>query len=142
MDEISVALEMLDQDSPKEGLRRAAIQSLRHWMAQERDNEYKLFDKLKTRSGNIVARKVMELLHGITAAEAAQPATWQRLIENLNNSEVSLRELSAWNLEVLVPAGRKINYQAAAPQAERVRAQAAWRQLIPPGSLPQAPKKS
>ena len=82
------------------------------------------------------------------AAEQMQPATYQRLIENVNNSEVALRELSAWNLEVLVPAHRKINYSASAPygiasapQAERLRAQAAWRQAIPPGTLPMAPKK-
>jgi hypothetical protein len=117
-------------------------------MAQERDNEYKLFEKLKASSGTVVARKVMELLHGISAADARQPATWQLLIENLDNREVSLRELSAWNLELLVPAARKIDYPpsapfgiAAAPQDERRNAQAAWRLLIPPGSLPKTPKK-
>jgi hypothetical protein len=143
-----VAVEMLDQENPREGLRRPAIESLRYWVAQERDNEYKLYDKLKMRSGNVVARKVMELSHKISATEAAQPATWQRLIENLNNSEVVLRELSAWHLELLVPAGYKINHPqsapygiASAPEAERLRAQAAWRQFIPPGSLPPAPKK-
>jgi hypothetical protein len=148
MDDFSILLEMLDQDNPRERLRRSAVESLRYWMAQERDNEYKLFEKLKASSGTVVARKVMELLHGISAADARQPATWQLLIENLDNREVSLRELSAWNLELLVPAARKIDYPpsapfgiAAAPQDERRNAQAAWRLLIPPGSLPKTPKK-
>jgi hypothetical protein len=148
MDDFSVALEMLDQDNPKERLRRSAVESLRYWMAQERDNEYMLFDKLKASSSNVVARKVMELLHGISAADAGQPATWQRLIENLDNPEVSLRELSAWNLELLVPWGRKIDYPpsapfgiASAPQVDRRHAQAEWRKLIPPGNLPKTPKK-
>ena len=148
LDEITVPLEVLDQDNVPDFLRRTAIYSLRYWIAQERDNDYRLYDALRERQRNIVARKVMELLHGITTAEMGHPATWQRLIDDLDNSVMALRELSAWNLEVLVPtAAKKINdnpnprYSASAPQEQRRATMAAWRTFIPPGRVPEPPKK-
>ncbi len=140
-DDFSKPLEMLDQENIRDGMRRYAIYSLRYWMAQERDNEYQLYDALRAQSNKIVAKKIMELLHGISTTDAGMPATWQRLIDDLDNEVVALRELSAWNLEVLVPAGRKYNYSASANQGARRFAQSQWRQLIPPGALPPAPKK-
>ncbi len=139
MDNFSVALEQLANDVVPDALRKAAIYSLRHWMRQERDNEYKLFEALRESYKKVVARKIMELLHGISATDAAEPATWQRLIDDLDNPVVALRELSAWNLEILVPAGQKIGYSASADQVRRRATQAQWRQLVPPGQLPAAP---
>jgi hypothetical protein len=141
LDDFSRPLEMLDQENKSDGMRRYAIYSLRYWVAQDRDNEYLLYDALRAQFSKVVAKKIMELLHGISTTDAGMPATWQRLIDDLDNEVVALRELSAWNLEILVPEGRKINYSASANQITRRNGQNQWRILIPPGQLPKAPKK-
>jgi hypothetical protein len=141
LDNLSVPVEVLNQDSTSDDLRRTAIYSLRYWIALERDNEYKLYKVLREHfKGKAVARKVLELLHGISTAEGNDAATWQRLIDDLDNPVLALRALSAWNLDMLVPAGRKIAYSPAGPQEMRHAAQAQWRKLIPPGNLPPAPE--
>lgn len=139
-DNLTVPLEILDQEKADEGLRRVAIVSLRYWIAQERDNDYKLYEALREQYKNKnIARKILELLHGMSSADQNEAANWQRLIDDLDNSNIVLRALSSWNLNVLVQAGNKIPYAAAAPQADRRRAQAQWRALIRPGRLPPTP---
>ena len=63
-------------------------------------------------------------------------ATYQALIHYLAHDRAAVRELAAWHLYRLVPEGRKIAYDAAAAPAERARAQAAWRKLLPAGRVP------
>jgi hypothetical protein len=47
-----------------------------------------------------------------------------------------VRELAWWHLYRLAPAGRSIRYDPAGPDAERDKAQAEWKKLIPSGQLP------
>jgi len=87
-------------------------------------------------------------MHGLPPEDLGKPATWQKLIDDLNNPVIALRELSAWQLESLAPAiAKRINendktrYSATAPEAQRIRAMDAWRSAIPPGTVPMAKKQ-
>jgi hypothetical protein len=145
LDDFTVALELLNKEETTPDLRRTTVYALRYWMAQGVNHEYEVFEALKKDHGKIIARKLMELLHGLTEKDRNNPETWKLLIADLDNSVLPLRELSAWNLEILVPWGQKIaaQYSATAPEPVRRQVQAAWRQLIPPGEIPRppAPKK-
>jgi hypothetical protein len=144
LDEFGVPLELLDRENTNlefEDLRRTALYSLLHWLPLERDNEYRVFDALRAQYKPIVARKVMELLHSMPPEEREKSATWQRLIDDLDNPVVILRALSAYQLELALPkAAQRINqklmYTPAAPPGVRRAAMAAWRDEIRPGSVP------
>jgi hypothetical protein len=143
IDDYSVALELLNREETPPDLRRFSVYALRYWMAQGPNNEYEVFDALKKDHGKVVARKLMELLHGVTPKDQANPETWKLLISDLDNSVLPLRELSAWNLETLVPWGAQKagGFHATMPEGQRRAIQAAWRQVIPPGELPKAPQQ-
>ncbi len=143
LDDFSQPLDMLNGEQTTSDLRQTAIFILRHWMAQGRDNEYEIYDALtkQKRYSKVVARKLMERLHGVSQKDAANPATWQWLIDDLNNPELLLRELSAWNLANRnVPGSKDLvaGYTATLPEPQRRAIQNAWRNLIPPGQLPPA----
>jgi hypothetical protein len=78
----------------------------------------------------------MQLLHGFGGKDLVRPETYDALINYLQHQKQAVRELAAWNLQLLVPQGKDIAYDASAAPEERGRAQAAWRKLIPEGKLP------
>ena len=58
------------------------------------------------------------------------------MIALLKHSKLPVRELARWHLVRLAPAGKKIDFDAAAPEADRQKAYEQWRALIPEGQLP------
>lgn len=147
LDDYTKPMEFLDKDDPKlSDLRRMSIYALRYWMAQRPNNEYKVYEAFQSNYKGVVAKKLMELLHGITAEQDANPATWKVLIDNLNNEVLPIRELSAWNLEAslatrLPKAAELIatKYAAIAPEPYRAQVQQQLRLMIPPGQVPPPP---
>ena len=137
LDDLSGLLEVLNQD--KADLRKAAIETMYYWIGLSRNNDYKLYEKLKERLSETDATIAMSLLHGVTEQAAASPDTYQLLIANLVHPQMTIRELSRLNLYGLVPAGANIVYDAADPVV-REAAHKRWQQLIPPGKMP--PKKA
>jgi hypothetical protein len=132
--EVSRVAETLADPDP--AARAAAVLGLRHWIGQAagRDPQlYQLFiDRLHyTR---VQAETVLQLLHNPFAAD--QPETYETLIAYLNHSKPAIRELAWWHLSRLVAAGVAPPYDPSAPEAERARAVAVWKKLIPSGSLP------
>jgi hypothetical protein len=127
-------------------LRLEAIESLRYWIAQGRDNDYKLHEQLKTKYKNIVAKKIMDLLHSISETQAREPVTYEALIDDLDNPVLPLRDLSYYHLVRLVPAGRAIPFATSSDQKTRQAMRSQWRQLVPRGQVPAAaalaPKKT
>lgn len=114
-------------DEARPEVRQAAIRGLQHWMASGRDNEYKVYDQLKTRYTIGESEKIMELFHGYAKPE---PVQLDILVDYLNNSCLPIRELAFLNLFALVPAGRQIAYDPTAEPARRVVAQKAWREAL------------
>jgi len=66
--------------------------------------------------------------------------TYEVLIGLLGHSKVAVREVARWHLVRLAPTGKKINFDAAAPEAQRQKAVEEWRALIPAGQLPPRPE--
>jgi len=83
----------------------------------------------------------MWLMHGLSKAELADPAKYGVLIEFLNNSNPIVREMAGFRLYQAVPMGRSIPYSAWDTDDLRRAAMDHWRVVIPPDSLPMAPKK-
>jgi hypothetical protein len=119
-------------------VREAAVEALRGWIADARDNDYRLLDELKTRYSRVESENILQLLHSFSAQQASQPELYDFLMLNLNNPRIALRELAAWHLYRLAPqAGGKIPYTADAPGARRRAAQEQWNQLLQRGQLPE-----
>jgi hypothetical protein len=140
IDDLPLVLQALE--TPKHAdLRAAAVATLRHWSARGAGQDQKLAAALVKegyRPGQ--AAIVLQLLHTFAPPDLARPETYETLIDYLNHEKLSVRELASWHLTRLVPQGRTIGFDAAAPAEQRGRAVAAWRRLIPAGQLPPPPK--
>ena len=134
-----LALTALNEDKAKE-VRAAALQALTHYIGRGHAEDVRLYETLiqnKVKPGQ--AGIIMELLHGLGQEALLRPETYDALITYLQSDQLAIRELAASNLYQLVPQGRDIVYDAAAPVEQRAQAQAAWRKLIPEGQLPKTP---
>jgi hypothetical protein len=118
-------------------VRDRAVVALRSWMAQKPGQLQRLY-KAMTEDRKMPPKQALSaiaLLKGFDDHELADPALYQVLIDGLEHPALAIRELAHWHLSRLVPAGKSIAYDAAAPVEMRQKAVAAWRALIPaPGS--------
>jgi hypothetical protein len=142
------ALDMLPQlgaalgDTKHPEVRDLAVIALRTWIGRGTGQAEYLYDYLtKGKSLSPVQVKgVLHLLFGFNEEERRDPITYEVLIESLKHSAPQVRHLSHWHLVRLVPAGRRIDFDAAAPAADLERAYQEWRRLVPPGRLPPEPE--
>jgi uncharacterized protein (TIGR03000 family) len=120
-----------------------AIKALRHWSARSPGQDKKLYDRLVESKLYTPreAEEVLQLLHTFSDEDAAKPALYERLIDLLGDDHLALRALAYWHLSRLVPEGQKLGYDPTAPKDQRDKAQQQWKELIPPGKLPPAPKE-
>ncbi len=124
-------------DDPHHGVgRKAAVIALRHWIGDEVGRDRLLYQHLIDRLGysKAQAATILQLLHSALAAD--EPDTYELLIAYLRHEKLAIRELAWWHLSRMVPEDILIPYDAASSPAERSRASAAWKELIPSGSLP------
>ncbi|MFO0970479.1 MAG: hypothetical protein U0793_33455 [Gemmataceae bacterium] len=136
---ISDLLELLDPPM-NDVVRPTARDALVSWVSAERDNDYVLYKLLDEKYRTLQADKIMKLIHGLSPKELSEPVTYEYLIDSLDDrSNPVIREFAAFRLYGAVPTN--IPYSAWDTSEERQRAVAAWRTLIPPGSLPPRPKK-
>jgi hypothetical protein len=120
-------------------MRQAAVVALRHWIGSGPGRDEELYERLtgELEYTKAEAATILQLLHSPFAAN--QPETFEALIAYLGHARPAVRELAAWHLYRLAPAGRDIAYDPTAPAAERTKAVARWRKLIPSGELPPPP---
>jgi uncharacterized protein (TIGR03000 family) len=137
-DEVGQVAEMLNT-SPSEDIRKAAVQALRAWIGGAPGRDERLWEVLQDQVGfnKNEAEAVLQLLHSPFAKD--QPETYETLIAYLRHRRQAVRELAAWHLYRLAPAGRKIPFDAGGSSAAREKAIEAWRKLIPSGELPKEP---
>jgi hypothetical protein len=130
------------QDEKSLEVREAAILALRHWIGRGPAHDLKVYDVFVERHKYTrpQAEIVLQLLHTPSQEEQAQPELYEILIAYLTHPKLPVRELARWHLYGLVPAGKKIAYDAAAPEGQRKKAAQEWKQLIPDGKLPPRPK--
>jgi hypothetical protein len=141
LDDLKGLADALDHAQHPDIWENAAL-ALRHWIGRGPGQDLKLFrmltDEAKIPPGQ--AETILQLLHSFSDADRAKPETFELLIGYLNHDRLAIRGLAHWHLTRLVPAGKDIQYDPLAPEAERRRAQQAWKKLIPSGQLPPRPK--
>lgn len=120
----------------------SGVIALRHWIGRGPGQDQKLYNGLieQAKFRPVDAAGVLQLLHGFSDADLADPATYEALIDYLEHERLALRGLAYWHLYRLVPAGRELGYNPLDPKEKRQKAVQQWRKLVPAGQLP--PKAS
>jgi hypothetical protein len=119
-----------------------AILVLRHWIGRGPGQDQKLYQGLMEKGGftPLQAESMLQLLHGFSDEDLAQPETYELLIAYLTDSRLAIRALAHWNLVRTVPAGRDIPYNPLDDKEAQRKAQQQWQKLIPPGRVPAVQK--
>ena len=109
-----------------------AILILRHWLGRNPGQMRKLEKVLTQQLGYtpVQTRNFARLLVGFTEQEIRDSGAKALLVELLNNPHLAARELARWHLVRLAPEGKDIVFDAAAPEADRLRAIAQWRKVL------------
>ena len=130
-------------DDPRQAeARKAAVLALRHWIGDAAGRDRRLYQYLVERSNfsKVQSATVLQLLHGGLAAD--DPETYETLLSYLRHEKLAIRELAWRQLLRLVPEDLVVPFDPAASAADRAKAYAAWKEVIPSGSLPvRKPKK-
>ncbi len=140
INDIDRVMQALDDPGQAEA-RHAAAVALRHWIGADAGRDRLLYQFLieQLSYSKAQAATVLQLLHSAYAAD--EPDTYETLIAYLNHPKLSIRELAWRHLSHLVPEDIHVPYDPAAAPAERAKAYAAWKELIPSGSLPSRKSK-
>jgi hypothetical protein len=115
-------------------VRETATVALRHWIGEAPGRDLALYQLLIERLNYPEAQSetVLQLLH--SPFQADQPEAYRTLLAYLRHDKLAVRSLALWHLRRLVPAGKDIRFDPAAPEAERDKGYAEWRKLIASGS--------
>jgi hypothetical protein len=122
--------------------RLVAIETLRHWIGRKAGQDTLLSRFLRERGYSAEHRTIfLQLLHSYSQKSIEDPLTYELLIAYLQHDKLPIRELAAWHLYRLAPAGRKIPYDPAASAEKREETVKAWKKLIPKDQLPPPPTR-
>lgn len=138
LDDLPPLIDALE-DQVSSDSRQGAVTALSHWLTRSPDQAAKLQDGLVTRKGmtNAQANRVIKLLYGFDDMELRDPKTYARLIEDLCDERLAVRELSIWRLNQFDPdGGRAIRYLPTDTNEGLQRARTEWKRRIPDGTLP------
>jgi hypothetical protein len=139
LDNVEAVAEALSTSADPE-VRGAAVIALRHWIGAREGRDEKLYEVFvgDLKFGKAEASATMQLLHSPFARDQAE--TYETLIAYLRHRKQAVRELAHWHLVRLAPEGQSIAFDAAGDAESRDKAHAAWRKLIPEGTVPGAGK--
>jgi hypothetical protein len=135
INDIDRVMQALDDAGHAEA-RKAASVALRRWIGKDARRDRLLYHFLIERLSYSEAQSatVLQLLH--TAFAPEEPVTYETLIAYLRHEKLAIRELAWRQLSHLVPEDIIVPYDPAASIDERKKACAAWKVLIPSGSIP------
>jgi len=131
--------------SEKDAVERLiAVETLRHWIGRKPGQDAALGRYLvrEDKYSPEHAAAALQLLHSYGQKAIEDPVTYEVLIAYLQHDKLPMRELAAWHLYRLAPAGRDIRYDPAAAKEKREEAVKAWKKLVPSGELPPTPKRN
>jgi len=140
-DDIAAMWKALDSDK-NSAQRLVAVEALRQWIGRKAGQDAVLA-RMLVRAEKYTpehASTVLQLLHSYGQKSIDDPITYEVLIADLEHDKLPIRELAAWHLYRLAPAGRGITYDPATAPEKRTEAAKRWKQLIPRGKLPPMPK--
>ena len=114
------------------------VSVLRHWLGRAAGQDAALLKFLTGPAGYTPAQAetAVLLLHGFAPDDRDRPETYEVLIEYLQADRPLVRNLAAWHLARLVPAGKAIPFRPNAGKAAVAESYAAWKALVPAGKLP------
>lgn len=116
-----------------------AVSVLRHWLGRGAGQDLAFYQFLRDRRFSPAdAETIIYLLHGLTPEDHDRPETYEVLIEYLLCDQSAVRNLAAWHLIRLAPAGKSIPWKPDASPDEARGMYTAWKKLVPPGRLPAA----
>lgn len=123
-------------------VRENVIMVVRHWLGRGPGQDLQFYNFLidQRKYTPAHAEIALRLLHSFGDNDLAKPETYEALIAYLLHERLGIREMARWQLYRLVPAGKDIAYDAAAPEKDRKAAQDKWKKLVPDGKLPEKPK--
>ena len=109
-----------------------------HWLGRNAAQETTLYQFLMDarKFTATEAEITLQLLHGFTVEDQQQPETYEVLIAYLRSPRPAVRNLAAWHLHRLAPAGKTIPFRPNATEVEAQTAYNAWKKLIPTGQIP------
>lgn len=119
-------------------IRDLSILVLRHYVGRGPAEVERLFAYLTKdlKLTDVQSANLFQLLLGFTEEELDRAVTYDVLFKLLDHPRLGVRELARWHLARLVPAGKTMAYDAAAPEAARQAAARQWRALVPEGEIP------
>ena len=111
---------------------------VRHWLGREAGQDKRLYEFLvRVRDYTPPqAATLIRMLNGFDAADSRKPETYEVLIEYLLHEKAAIRNLAAWHLVRMAPAGKGIPLVPNASKAEVESLYSQWKALIPPGQVP------
>jgi pSer/pThr/pTyr-binding forkhead associated (FHA) protein len=137
LDEVPYLVNYLD-DAKDSQVRRSAAHALRAWLSRGGGRADELRQQLQTHvNSREKAALLLGLLYPYTADDLKHPDTYQKLIAQLNDDSLAVRELAGWQLEELAPeTASQIPYNPADEPPQRREVLTRWQQRLPAGSLP------
>jgi hypothetical protein len=115
----------------------AAFVTLHSWLGRESHGDRTIYDCLLERKNSEGdAQATLKLLHGFSDERRRDPSTWEWLIRLLTHPNPMICYLAYHHLYQNVPEGREIGYSPRATAEQKNVAMAAWKKVIPDGSLP------
>lgn len=121
----------------------SGVAVLRHWLGREGGQEQKLCRYLvDVRQYSVVqAATIIRLLNGFNGQELTRPETFDVLVEYLQHDLPAIRNLAAWHLVRLVPAGQAIVFRPNGSKSDFEAVYKKWRAVVPAGTVPAKLKK-
>jgi hypothetical protein len=131
MDDLSRLVNVLTGVQFSETLRVRAIDVLRHLLGfgLSYDNQLTRLLEEKNHTPD-QAKTVLQLLHGFSDQQWADPNTRTTLVEYLNSDKLAIRQLTHTLLLFRIPQGQKIAYDPAGEKRLRHRGYEEWQRLV------------
>lgn len=139
---------MTDKDRPD--VRQNALTALRAWYSRSAEHGPELLKVLtdKKRYTRQEAGEFLVLFNGFEPQDAFEPGLYSLLIQLMTHERLPVREMAFGHLARFgsqafpeKKADPALRYNPADPKVERLRAVAAWRDLIPEGQIPEKFRK-
>ncbi|HLN28620.1 MAG TPA: hypothetical protein VK395_12830 [Gemmataceae bacterium] len=112
-------------------VRMVALEELRHLLGLSAANDTLLHNSLRQKNySEAQAQTVMQLLHGFSPAQWADPTTRATTVEYLNHEKATIRQLTHALLCALVPEGQKIPYDPVGDSEQRDRGAKEWQKVV------------
>jgi len=113
------------------------VVALRHWLGRGPGQDAILYGRLRKLRDYSPgeAKTTIQLLHGFTEVQTAQPELYEVLIDLVKHDKLAIRGLAHWHLQRLAPLV-KVEFNPASDKEEWQKAAAAWKKEIPRGKLP------